>query len=469
MRVFNTLTRRTEDLEPITPGHVRLYTCGPTVYDFAHIGNFRTYVWEDLLRRTIRHLGFRITQVMNITDIEDKIIAKAIAHGTTIDEVTAPFIRAFFEDLDTLGIERAEHYPRATDHIPEMIAIARKLEETGHTYASQGSLYFRIESFPTYGRLSSLEAREIKVGARVDSDEYEKDDARDFVLWKGHRPGEPSWESPYGAGRPGWHLECSAMSMKYLGESFDLHTGGVDNIFPHHENEIAQSEGATGRPFVRCWMHAAHLMVDAEKMSKSKGNFYTLRDLVARGSDPRALRYLLLATHYRSPLNFTFDALARSAQELQRFDALYARLDREPLPDGTDPGFDAKIAAFERELAGALADDMNVSGALGALFRIIREANAALDRGELPRETAGALRHALARADAVFGVIEKSAEMLAPEIESLIERRTMARASRDFAEADRIRKLLLDRGIVLEDTPQGVRWRRDVGGPPGRS
>jgi len=343
MRVFNTLTRRTEDLEPITPGHVRLYTCGPTVYDFAHIGNFRTYVWEDLLRRTIRHLGFRITQVMNITDIEDKIIAKAIAHGTTIDEVTAPFIRAFFEDLDTLGIERAEHYPRATDHIPEMIAIARKLEETGHTYASQGSLYFRIESFPTYGRLSSLEAREIKVGARVDSDEYEKDDARDFVLWKGHRPGEPSWESPYGAGRPGWHLECSAMSMKYLGESFDLHTGGVDNIFPHHENEIAQSEGATGRPFVRYWMHAAHLMVDAEKMSKSKGNFYTLRDLVARGSDPRALRYLLLATHYRSPLNFTFDALARSAQELQRFDALYARLDRDstrrsPPSSASSPG-----------------------------------------------------------------------------------------------------------------------------------
>jgi cysteinyl-tRNA synthetase len=299
MRVFNTLTRRIEELEPLEPEHVRVYTCGPTVYDFAHIGNFRTYVWEDLLRRTLRYMGFRVTQVMNITDIEDKIIAKAIAGNTTIEAVTAPFIEAFFEDLDTLGLERAEHYPRATGHIPEMIAIAKALEARGHTYTSQGSLYFRIDSFDGYGKLSDLARREIRVGARVDSDEYDKDDARDFVLWKARRDGEPEWDSPYGAGRPGWHLECSAMSMKYLGESFDLHTGGVDNIFPHHENEIAQSEGATGRPFVKYWMHAAHLMVDGEKMAKSKGNFHTLRDLVGRGYDPRALRYLLLMTHYR--------------------------------------------------------------------------------------------------------------------------------------------------------------------------
>ena len=466
MRIFNTLTKRLEPLEPLEPGHVRLYTCGPTVYDFAHIGNFRTYVWEDLLRRALVHAGFRVTQVMNITDIEDKIIAKAIAQGTTIEAVTAPFVAAFFEDLETLNIERAEHYPRATEHIPEMIAIAKTLEEHGHTYVSQGSLYFRIDSFDGYGRLSDLARREIKVGARVDSDEYDKDDARDFVLWKGRKEGEPEWESPYGPGRPGWHLECSAMSMKYLGESFDLHTGGVDNIFPHHENEIAQSEGATGRPFVKYWMHAAHLMVDGEKMSKSKGNFYTLRDLVAKGYDPRALRYLLLMTHYRSTLNFTFDALARAASELQKIDALDARLAAEPLPAGADPAFEAKVAAFADEFKAALEDDLNVSGAQGALFRLVREANAALDRKELPEGSAGVLRDALSRADRVLGVLAAQEEIVAPEVEALIARRAEARKAKDFAAADRIRQELLDRGIVLEDTPQGVRWRRTAGPVP---
>jgi cysteinyl-tRNA synthetase len=466
MRVFNTLTRRIEELEPLEPEHVRVYTCGPTVYDFAHIGNFRTYVWEDLLRRTLRYMGFRVTQVMNITDIEDKIIAKAIAGNTTIEAVTAPFIEAFFEDLDTLGLERAEHYPRATGHIPEMIAIAKALEARGHTYTSQGSLYFRIDSFDGYGKLSDLARREIRVGARVDSDEYDKDDARDFVLWKARRDGEPEWDSPYGAGRPGWHLECSAMSMKYLGESFDLHTGGVDNIFPHHENEIAQSEGATGRPFVKYWMHAAHLMVDGEKMAKSKGNFHTLRDLVGRGYDPRALRYLLLMTHYRSTLNFTFEALARAGQELARLDALAARLADEPLPAGADAPFDAKVAAFEGEFRASLADDLNVSGAQGALFRIVREANAALDRRELPDGSASGLREALARADAVLGVLGKGRGIVAPEIEAAIARRAEARAARDFAAADRIRRELSEQGIVLEDTPQGVRWRRTTGPAP---
>jgi cysteinyl-tRNA synthetase len=465
MRIFNTLTRRMEPLEPLEPGHVRLYTCGPTVYDYAHIGNFRTYVWEDLLRRSLEFLGFRVTQVMNITDIEDKIIAKAIAQGTTIGDVTEPFIEAFFEDIDTLGIERAEHYPRATQHIPEMIAIARELQAKGLTYESQGSLYFRIDAFPPYGRLSNLDKREIKVGARVDNDEYDKNDARDFVLWKGHREGEPSWDSPFGAGRPGWHLECSAMSMKYLGTSFDLHTGGVDNIFPHHENEIAQSEGATGHPFVKYWMHAAHLMVDGEKMAKSKGNFYTLRDLVARGHDPRALRYLLLTTHYRTPLNFTFDALSRAAGELQRFDTLFARLDEAGIARGRNPGFDAKATAVESEIRDALGDDLNVSGAQGTLFRLVREANAALDRGELPAESAADLRSTLGRIDAVFAVIAPAAKtLLDPEVDALIEQRAQARKARNFAESDRIRDLLASRGIVLEDTPQGVRWRRGL--PP---
>jgi cysteinyl-tRNA synthetase len=466
MRIFNTLTRRIEEFEPREPGKVSLYTCGPTVYDYAHIGNFRTYVWEDLLRRTLKFLGFCVTQVMNITDIEDKIIAKAISQGVSLGEVTAPYIQAFFEDLEVLGIEKAEHYPRATEHIPEMIAIAKALEARGLTYLSQGSLYFRIDAFPSYGRLSNLENREIKVGARVDSDEYDKDDARDFVLWKGHKDGEPEWDSPYGAGRPGWHLECSAMSMKYLGESFDLHTGGVDNIFPHHENEIAQSEGATGCPFVKYWMHAAHLMVDGEKMAKSKGNFYTVRDLVTKGHDPRALRYLLLTTHYRTSLNFTFDALARASGELARIDALHARLDEAPRPAGRDAGFDAKVRASEAEVRTALADDLNVSGAGGALFRLVREANAALDRNELPAESAAGLVGALGRLDAVYGVIAKKApELLDPEIEALIASRQHARKARNFPESDRLRDLLAAKGIALEDTASGVRWRRVVPTP----
>jgi cysteinyl-tRNA synthetase len=460
MQIQDTLTRRLETLEPLEAGHVRLYTCGPTVYDYAHIGNFRTYVWEDLLRRTLRHMGFRVTQVMNITDVEDKIIAKAMASRIPIDETTGPFIEAFFEDLDVVGIERAEHYPRATEHIPEMIALAARLRENGHTYESQGSLYFRIASFEGYGRLSHLDRREIKIGARVDSDEYEKDDARDFVLWKAERPGEPAWDSPFGRGRPGWHLECSAMSMKYLGESFDLHTGGVDNIFPHHENEIAQSECATGRPFVKHWMHAAHLMVDGEKMAKSKGNFHTLRELLARGSDPRALRFLLLSSHYRSPLNFTFDGLARSAAELTRLDDFLARLDREPSPPGRDADFEDRLARTGAEFDDALGADLNVSGVLSALFRAVRDGNSALDRGELPEITRGVLRATLRKWDGVLGVLERPEEILDAEVESLIARRTEARKSRNFTEADRIRRELADRGVLLEDTPQGVRWKR---------
>ncbi len=460
MHVYDTMTRRIEAFEPLEPAHVQMYTCGPTVYDFAHIGNFRTYVWEDLIRRTFKALGNRVTQVMNITDIEDKIIARMTETGADLEDVTGPYIRAFFEDIAVLRIEPAEHYPQATGHIPEMIALARKLEERGHTYVSQGSLYFRIDSFPSYGRLSHLEGREIRVGARVDSDEYDKEDARDFVLWKAHRPGEPLWKSPWGPGRPGWHLECSAMSMQYLGESFDLHTGGVDNVFPHHENEIAQSEGATGRPFVRRWMHAAHLMVEGEKMAKSKGNFYTLRDLLAQGHDPRAIRFLLLSTHYRSPLNFTFKALGQARGEVQRLDDLLDRLEREPAPDGRDETYDGRVATAWKGFLDALADDFDVSGALGALFRLVRETHSALDRGGVPRESRRGLREALGRMDEVLAVMGRADEQLDPEIEALIARREEARNLRDFANADRIRAGLAARGILLEDTPQGVRWKR---------
>ncbi len=460
MRIHNTLTRRIETLEPLEPGHIRLYTCGPTVYDFAHIGNFRAYVWEDLLRRSLEFLGYRVTQVMNITDVEDKIIARSMAENRTLDEITEPFIQAFFEDLDTLGIERAEHYPRATEHISEMIEIARELEARGMTYSSQGSLYFRIESFPGYGRLSNLENRQTRSGARVDSDEYDKEDARDFVLWKGHKPGEPSWDSPFGPGRPGWHLECSAMSMKYLGEGFDLHTGGVDNIFPHHENEIAQSEGCTGATFVRYWMHVAHLLVDGEKMSKSKGNFYTLRDILERGHDRRALRFLLLSTHYRSPLNFTYAALAQATSEVQRLDGLGERLDREPAVDGADEAFDEKIDRAVEEFGAALADDLNISGANAALFRLVRDANVAMDQAGLPRSSRTRLRSALSRIDGVLGVMDRPEPEADDEIDGLIARRNAARKAGDYAESDRIRDDLSALGILLEDTPQGTVWKR---------
>jgi cysteinyl-tRNA synthetase len=460
MRIYNTIIRKQEDLVPLTPGQIRMYTCGPTVYDFAHIGNFRAYVWEDLLRRSLTFIGYEVTQVMNITDIEDKIIKRSIAEDLSIEEVTAPVIDAFFEDLDSLNIERAEYYPRATEHIPEMIELASRLKQKGFTYASQGSLYFSIEKFNTYGKLSNLERRELITGATVDSDEYEKEDARDFVLWKGIRPGEPSWESPFGTGRPGWHLECSAMSIKYLGETFDLHTGGVDNIFPHHENEIAQSEAATGKPFVRYWMHAAHLMVDGEKMAKSKGNFYTFRDLQARGVAPRPLRLLLLSTHYRTPLNFTHAGVAQSAAEIQRLDDLAARLDREPAADGSDERFDSRVAAELTEFQDALEDDLNISGAIGALFRLVRESHQAMDRGELPLTSRAGLKAALGRMDEVLGVMEQPESAIDQSVEEAIEQRNAARDARDFAEADRIRDDLLERGIVLEDTPQGTVWKR---------
>jgi len=460
LRVYDTLTRSLEPLLPCEPGVVRMYTCGPTVYDFAHIGNFRAYVWEDLLRRTLEHHGFRVVQVMNITDVEDKILRRMAEEDRSLDEVTAPYIAAFFEDLATLRVSRAEWYPRATHHVPEMIDLALRLRERGLTYESQGSLYFRIAAFPGYGRLSGVEGREMLDGARVDHDEYEKDDVRDFVLWKASRPGEPTWDSPFGPGRPGWHLECSAMSMKYLGETFDLHTGGVDNIFPHHENEIAQSEGATGQPFVRRWMHVAHLMVDGEKMAKSKGNFYTLRDLLAQGHDPRAIRMLLLGTHYRTPLNFTFQALAQAAAEVRRLDDLILRLRRQPGGPGVDDQLEAETDGAVAEFGDALADDLNVSRAVGSLFRLARGAHVAMDRGPLPTATRDRLERALGRIDAVLALRDDPNPGVDAEVEALIEQRAEARRGRDWAGADRIRDDLAARGVVLEDTPNGTVWKR---------
>jgi cysteinyl-tRNA synthetase len=441
---------------------VGLYTCGPTVHDFAHIGNFRAYVWEDLLRRWLEFRGFEVHHVMNITDVEDKTIRRSAETGVSLDEYTARYVEAFFEDLKTLAVRPAHEYPRATDHVKEMIEIIEALEKAGHTYISEGSVYFRIETFPGYGRLSNLERRETLAGARIDSDEYEKDDVRDFVLWKAPKDeGEPTWDSPWGPGRPGWHIECSAMSMRYLGRSFDLHTGGVDNIFPHHENEIAQSECATGEPFVRYWMHCAHLMVDGQKMSKSLGNFHTLRDLLERGHSPRTLRYLLLGTHYRRSLNFTFEAAAQAEGELARIDDLRRRLDEV---DDEAPGGEALERRAQEALRGfteGLDDDLNISGAMGELFTLVREANSALDAGTAGRRGRDAVLGVLDRLDDVLGVLSPPTEEdLDAEIEALITRRQEARARKDWAEADRIRDELDARGIVLEDTPRGVRWKR---------
>ncbi len=381
LRLYNTLTRRLEDFEPIEPDHVRLYTCGPTVYDFSHIGNLRTFLFEDVLRRTLELGGFRVTQVMNLTDVDDKTIRESSAAGLALRDYTEQFIEAFFEDLDTLRVERAEHYPRATDYIPQMVELVERLEAAGHAYRSDGSIYYSISTFPGYGKLSGVRPEQNLVGARVDNEEYEKDDARDFVLWKGAREGEPVWETAVGPGRPGWHLECSAMSMALLGERFDIHTGGVDNIFPHHENEIAQSEGATGEPFARYWLHAEHLVVEGEKMAKSKGNFFTLRDLLEKGHDPLAIRYLLISVPYRQKLNFTMDGLHAAAQAIDRITNTLRRLANTPPADGPGDLTLDSVEAFVREYRDALADDLNTARALGALHTLLRQINTALDGG----------------------------------------------------------------------------------------
>src|SRR5512140_2158166 len=361
-----------ETFSPLEAGHVRVYTCGPTVYNRVHIGNLRTFLWEDVMCRVFRWLGYRTTQVMNLTDIDDKTIRGAVAEGTTLQEFTARHVETFFQDLATLGVAPADAYPRATAHIDEMVALVLRLQERGHTYESDGSVWFRISSLPAYGRLSRVDPSSMKRGARVADDEYEKEDVRDFALWKSAKEGEPesaTWTTPLGRGRPGWHLACSAMSMKNLGETLDIHTGAVDNIFPHHENEIAQSEGATGKPFVRTWMHAEHLVVDGEKMSKSKGNFFTLPDLLARGAAPRAIRYLLLSVPYRQKLNFTFDSLAAAASALERLESLDRRLaERAGSAGGGDssPSFASRLAEGLASIQAGFEDDLNTAAALGA-------------------------------------------------------------------------------------------------------
>ena len=463
--LFNTLGRKLEPFRPFVPGEARIYICGPTVYNQIHIGNLRTFLFGDLLRRSLRHLGYRVTQVMNLTDVDDKTIQGAHQAGISLAEYTAPFIATFLRDLEALHLERVEEFPKATEHIPEMIALIAKLVAGGHAYERDGSVFFSIASDPGYGRLSGFDLEAARQGERVASDEYGKEDLRDFVLWKAVKPGEPWWVSPWGPGRPGWHIECSAMSMRYLGETFDLHCGGVDLIFPHHENEIAQSESATGAPFVRTWLHAEHLIVDGQKMSKSLGNQYTLPDLLARGLSARALRYLFLSVHYRQKLNFTFESLDGAAGALRRIDEMRFRL-THAVELGEPVAWRCSVrprTASARRFAAALADDLNISAALAALFGFVREINSAIECGSGggDRERVFA---ALAGVDQVLGVLDAEAwkDEAEPDSEDtsvaeLFAAREEARLRRDFAAADRLRDELAELGVVLEYTPQGTR------------
>jgi len=460
MRFFNTLTRRLEEFREIEKGAIGLYTCGPTVYDYPHIGNYRSYLFEDLVKRFFLFLGYRVRHVMNITDIDDKTIRKANELGVPLAEVTQKYIDAFHEDLRALNVIPADVYPRATGHIPEMLELVSALLAKGFAYEKDGSVYFSIERFPGYGRLANIEQDKLRLGAAVDADEYEKESVQDFVLWKGKKQGEPSWPAPFGEGRPGWHIECSAMSMKYLGPHFDIHMGGVDNIFPHHENEIAQSECANGQTFVNYWLHCQHLVVDNKKMSKSLGNVYTLADLLKRGHDPMALRYLLISTHYRKLLNFTFDSLEMAAQALSRIKNFAFSLKNVPAEGEADPELAAAVEASLAAFGASLADDFNVSGALGVVFNLIAEVNPRLNA--LTRADAAAVLDYLQRVNSVLGVLEgKEESSLDAAVEKKIHEREKARKEKDFKKADAIRAELKQLGIVLMDTPDGVKWKKE--------
>src|SRR3984893_3154533 len=413
IRLHNTLTNRLELLEPVHPGEVRIYTCGPTVYAFAHIGNFRTFIFQDVLRRFILSRGLRVMQVMNVTDVDDRIIQSAAAAGVSIREFTDTYIQAFLEDIDSLHIEMPEELVRATDHIEDMVALIERLQEKGLTYTSDGSIYFRIAKFPAYGKLSKIDVAGMQSGTRVDVDQYEKDDARDFALWKAPKPGEHFWETRIGPGRPGWHIECSAMAMKYLGDTIDIHTGGVDLAFPHHENEIAQSEAATGHTFVRLWLHAEHLIIDGEKMSKSLGNFFTLRDLFAKGQKPSTVRYLLLSVPYGRQLNFTQDSLKQAESSVERLRNFVARLKGEQFPAGSNPQMLKRSEKAENDFDAGLAGDLNTAVALAAVFDLVRDVNTAMDRGEFRQQDAMRVLAAMEKFDGILAVlVDDDAETL---------------------------------------------------------
>ncbi len=489
LRLFNTLTGQLDELAPADGATLRMYACGPTVYDYGHIGNFRTFLQVDVLRRFLKLTGTPVRHVMNITDVDDKIIRNAAAAGLPIGAYTERFEQAFFEDLETLRVERPEIIARATEHIPQMVELVELLAASGAAYqAEDGSWYFRLAAFPEYGKLSKKDLSGMEDGARVDVDEYEKDSARDFALWKAAKPGETSWETSIGRGRPGWHLECSSMAMEYLGESFDLHAGGEDLMFPHHENEIAQSESATGKPFARHWMHVRFLLVDGRKMSKSEGNFYTLRDLLLKGYKASAIRLALISVPYRHQYNFTFDGLTEATSAIDRLRTFRERLTQGNFAAGENPALQEAAKKAQDEYIAALANDLNTAEARAPIFDLLRAANTAIDQGHLRAADRDAMLAVLASFDAVFDVLtDRDAEAtrralawaaregrmadVAPElvarqgltdeaIEALVAERTQAKKQRDFARADQIRNELSEKGVAIEDSKDGVRWKR---------
>jgi cysteinyl-tRNA synthetase len=489
LRLFNTLTGQVDDLVPADGQVLRMYACGPTVYDFGHIGNFRTFLQVDVLRRFLKLIGMPLRHVMNITDVEDKIIRNSIAAGVSISEYSQRYEQAFLEDMEALRIQRPEVMPRATAHIDRMVELIQRLSAQGAAYQSEdGSWYFRLAAFPEYGKLSKKDLEGMSDGARVDVDEYEKDSARDFALWKAAKPGETSWDTAIGRGRPGWHIECSAMAMEYLGESFDLHAGGEDLMFPHHENEIAQSESVTHKPFARHWMHVRFLLVDGRKMSKSEGNFFTLRDLLLKGYKASAIRLILISVPYRHQFNFTFEGLKDAANAIDRLRTFHQRLSEGKFAPGENSALQDAAKKAQAGFMAALANDLNTAEALAPIFELIRVANSAIDKGELRADDRVAILRVLADFDAVFDLIrdddaeltrralewaEKAGRMddVAPEllarqsltderIEALVAERTLAKKQRNFARADQIRNELAGKGVILEDSKDGVRWKR---------
>jgi cysteinyl-tRNA synthetase len=480
LKLYNTLTRSLQKFKPADGDTVRMYSCGPTVYNYVHIGNLRTFTFQDILRRYLRHCGWKLRHVMNITDVDDKIIANATLAGQSIEEYTAKYRQGFEEDCAAVRLETPEKITLATEYIPQMIEMIGKIGAKGYTYQSDGSTYFRIAGFDDYGKLSRIDTKGMKAGARVDNDEYEKDDARDFALWKGVKEGEPSWDSPFGKGRPGWHIECSAMAVAELGDSFDIHTGGVDLTFPHHENEIAQSEAASGKPFVRFWVHGEHLLVEGQKMSKSLGNFFTLRDLLEKGFSAASIRYLLSTTPHRKQLNFTFDGLKGAAAAIGRLRSFKRRLESTTFPDGANPGATERAKQAIREFEEGLDDDLNTAQAVASVFEYVRDVNTAIDAGNFRSGDAVEASTVLKLFDSIFDVLKPDPQVVhvspatvklvvpaitlsitrpaAEEIDGLIAQRAEARKARDFALSDQIRDDLKTKDVIIEDTRDGASW-----------
>ena len=472
LKIYNTLTRRIDELipggkkrdKPEDYPAVTIYSCGPTVYSYAHIGNFRTFIFNDFLRRYLKFRGFRVDHAMNITDVDDKTIKGSMQEGITLSAYTEKYTEIFYEDLRTLNIETVEHNPKATESIDEMINILKKIDENGILYKKEGSLYFNIAKFPNYGKLSLLDKREIKSGVSFDADEYEKEDVRDFALWKAPKENEPFWETPYGPGRPGWHIECSAMIRKIFGTTIDIHTGGVDLIFPHHENEIAQSEAAYGDTFVRHWIHTEHLLVDGTKMSKSAGNFYTLRDLLAKGYSPRSIRYLLMSAHYKKQLNFTLEGITQADQALERIDNFIVRLNDRKNAAGENPEIENICPALINDFSETVDNDLNISGGLGVFFEFIHKVNSLISEDKVSGKDAEKILEAVKKLDQVFGFVfydtGEDNDAGKDRIDQLVNERIQAKKDKQFARADEIRELLKNEGIILEDTKDGTRWKR---------